>query len=312
MLAAESVLVLVEVLAGRPVVSAPALLVAVATVAATGWRGAVTAGAGAAVVLLAAPATARAMPTSGLAATLGFCLAAVSTGMYVNAARERRLRGERERLLRAEAAVTHERLRIARELHDIVAHHLSLVVLQAGAARLSLPAGADALPAIQAAETASRRALDEMRRMVGVLRLRDLATPTDRAPQPTLRDLPHLLDQARAAGLTVTPDIDADLDGLPDGVELSAYRIVQEALTNVIRHAGGARTTVAVHRRTDRLELHIRNQAGVQPQDPPSGTGLGLLGMRERATLHGGRCSAGPELGGGFLVSATLPLGAPR
>jgi signal transduction histidine kinase len=252
-----------------------------------------------------------------LATTLGFCLAAVSTGLYLNAARgrqiearERQVRREQERRLRAQAAVTHERLRIARELHDIVAHHLSLVVLQAGAARLALPADASALPPVQAVESASRRALEEMRRMVGVLRLGDTGVDTDRAPQPTLDDLPDLIDQARSAGLVVSLNVDGDLHDVPDGVALCAYRIVQEALTNVIRHSDSAATTVTIGRRPGLLDLQVDNDGRLPALRPGTnpGAGHGLLGMRERVSLLGGQFWAGPQSDGGWRVHADLPI----
>ncbi|WP_051810015.1 sensor histidine kinase [Actinoplanes subtropicus] len=314
-LTAQAVLVLAEAWSGHPLLSAPALLVAVVTVAAAGWRQAAAAGAVAATVLAGGPVLGRTVSADGLVTALGFCLAAVSTGLYVNAARgrriaaqDRRVRAERERRLRSEAAVTHERLRIARELHDIVAHHLSLVVLQAAAARLALPANAPALPPVNAVESASRRALEEMRRMVGVLRLADTGVDTDRAPQPTLGELPELVEQARSAGLAVTLHMDADLQDVPDGVALCAYRIVQEALTNVIRHTDGVPATVTIGRRPSGLDLQIDNDGGFPQPGTTRGAGLGLVGMRERVSLLGGQLSAGPLPGGGWRVHVELPL----
>lgn len=209
-----------------------------------------------------------------------------------------------------EHTVRGERARIARELHDIVAHHISMIAVQAETARLTtagLPAaGAQRLSAI--GDTA-RAALTEMRRLLGVLR-EDAQTETaDRAPQPGLRQLNELLDEARDAAQTGTRLI---LRGPPDmldpGVDLAAYRIVQEALTNARRHAPGAAVDVELHYTDDSLRLRIRDN-GPGPAAAPVG-GHGLLGMRERATAVGGQLHTGPAPGGGFLVEATLPAKA--
>jgi signal transduction histidine kinase len=206
-----------------------------------------------------------------------------------------------------------ERARIARELHDVVAHHISMVAVQAETARLTTPgmpaAGAQRLLAI--GDTA-RAALTEMRRLLGVLREDARAAipgppGADRQPQPGLRQLTELLDEARDASGTGTRLI---LRGSPatldPGVELAAYRIVQEALTNARRHAPGAAVDVELDYADDALRLRIRDNGPGPPPTPPAG-GHGLLGMRERAAAVGGQLSIGPAAGGGFFVVASLP-----
>jgi signal transduction histidine kinase len=201
-----------------------------------------------------------------------------------------------------------ERARIARELHDIVAHHISMIAVQAETARLTttgLPdAGAQQLSAI--GDTA-RAGLTEMRRLLGVLREDVGPEIADRSPQPGLRQLNELLDQAREAAHTGTRLI---LRGPPDlldpGVDLAAYRIVQEALTNARRHAPGAAVDVELHYTQNTLHVRIRDNGPGPPSTVPA-TGHGLLGMHERATAVGGTLHTGGAPGGGFLVEATLP-----
>jgi signal transduction histidine kinase len=204
-----------------------------------------------------------------------------------------------------------ERARIARELHDVVAHHISMIALQAETARLTTPgmpaAGAQRLSAI--GDTA-RVALTEMRRLLGVLREDAQTGAADRQPQPGLRQLNELLDDARDASGAGTRLI---LRGVPvtldPGVELAAYRIVQEALTNARRHAPGASVDVELHYADDALRLRIRDNGPGPPGDAQMG-GHGLPGMRERATAAGGQLRTGPAAGGGCLVEATLPAQA--
>jgi signal transduction histidine kinase len=206
-----------------------------------------------------------------------------------------------------------ERARISRELHDVVAHHISMIAVQAETARLTTPgmpaAGAQRLSSI--GDTA-RAALTEMRRLLGVLREDTETGVADRQPQPGLRQLNELLDAAREASGTGTRLI---LHGIPvtldPGVELAAYRIIQEALTNARRHAPGAAVDVELHYADDQLQLLIRDNGpgppkALPPEAPPDG-GHGLLGMRERAAAVGGELSTGEAVGGGFLVYATLP-----
>jgi len=203
-----------------------------------------------------------------------------------------------------------ERARISRELHDVVAHHISMIAVQAEAARLTTqgmpPAGAQRLLAI--GDTA-RSALTEMRRLLGVLR-EDAAAERLRRPQPGLAQLNDLLDEARDASGAATRLI---VSGWPipldPGVELAAYRIVQEALTNVRRHAPGAAIDVELRYHDDELYLRIRDN-GPGPAQAAGNGGHGLLGMQERAVAVGGALRTSPAPGGGFLVEATLPAKA--
>jgi len=199
-----------------------------------------------------------------------------------------------------------ERARIARELHDVVAHHISMVAVQAESARLAVPgmpaAGAERLAAI--GDTA-RAALTEMRRLLGVLREDDEA---ERRPQPglTMEELIGLADEAReASGAAVRLVLSGRPVPLDPGVELAAYRIVQEALTNARRHAPGAAVDVELHYSGDGLRLLVRDNGGAPPAAPDGG--FGLAGMRERAAAAEGELRAGPAAGGGFLVEARLP-----
>jgi signal transduction histidine kinase len=216
---------------------------------------------------------------------------------------------------RAASAVADERARIARELHDVVAHSISVMVVQAGSARLRLRTDPSASElALQSVEQTGRQALAEMRRMLGVLRTDDQGLSLN--PQPTLRGLDHLLDQMRGAGLTIQACMEGVPVPLPPGLDLSAYRIVQEALTNALKHAGHTSTTVRVAYQPDRLLLDITNQPGTAQQ--PGGIngnhkvngGHGIIGMRERAALFGGTMKAEPQPGGGYRVHAALPLSA--
>ena len=221
----------------------------------------------------------------------------------------RRRRVLRDRELATREAVAAERAAIARELHDVVAHHMSVMVVQAGAARAvgeSDPAAASA--ALRQIETSGRTGLAEMRRLLGILKAE--GDGDGRAPQPGLADLGELLDSMRATGLAVEAVVAGSTRPLPPGVDLSAYRIVQEALTNALRHAGGASARVLVRYEPAALELEIADD-GLGPPDGPSTQGQGLIGMRERAQLFGGAFEAGPRPGGGFLVRARLPFEAP-
>jgi len=220
----------------------------------------------------------------------------------------RRRRVLRDRELATREAVAAERAAIARELHDVVAHHMSVMVVQAGAARAvgeSDPAAASA--ALRQIETSGRTGLAEMRRLLGILKAE--GDGDGRAPQPGLADLGELLDSMRATGLAVEAVVAGSTRPLPPGVDLSAYRIVQEALTNALRHAGGASARVLVRYEPAALELEIADD-GLGPPDGPSTQGQGLIGMRERAQLFGGAFEAGPRPGGGFLVRARLPFEA--
>jgi signal transduction histidine kinase len=207
-----------------------------------------------------------------------------------------------------------ERARISRELHDVVAHHISMIAVQAETARLATPgmpaAGAERLSAI--GDTA-RAALTEMRRLLGVLREDTRGPEPDLAPQPGLAQLNELLDEAReASGSGARLIVSGWLTSLDPGVELAAYRIIQEALTNARRHAPGAAVDVELRFTPDALHLRVRdNGPGPAPAGAQrEGAGHGLLGMRERAAAVGGQLSAGPAPGLGFQVEATLPAKA--
>jgi signal transduction histidine kinase len=203
----------------------------------------------------------------------------------------------------ARGAVAAERARIARELHDIVAHHLSVVVLQAAAARAS---GSPDTAALEKIEHSGRQALTEMRRLLGILR--DPHEETGLTPQPGIGDLAALADSVRGSGLPVHLVIDADHTGLPAAVSVSAYRIVQEALTNILKHAGPAHAEVAVTCAGDAVTIEVTDDGTGPPASPAHPGGHGLAGMRERAAILGGELAAGPRPGGGFAVQARLPL----
>jgi signal transduction histidine kinase len=220
---------------------------------------------------------------------------------------------ERDRQEQARLAVAEERARIARELHDVVSHGLSVVVLQTMAARAGLPADGSAPEVdrhLEAVEEVARESLGEMRRMLGLLQADDLAPPsgTPSAPAPGLRSLPALLDRAAAAGLSITAaDLPTDA-GLPASLELSVYRVVQEALTNVVKHAPNAAVVVAVTVNGGQAVVTVTNGAGTAAPDAPEGAGHGLVGMRQRTDLFGGTLVAGPTPEGGFAVTATFPV----
>jgi signal transduction histidine kinase len=233
----------------------------------------------------------------------------VRSGRHKNTALERANRELAEqRELQAQAAVAVERGRIARELHDVVAHNVSMMVVQAGAAaRVLHGEQPDVRNALDVIAAAGRETVDEMRTMLGVLRSDD-GTATLR-PQPGLADLEHLVDGTREAGLPVTLQIEGTPRPLPPALDLSAFRIVQEALTNTLKHAGPARAEVTVRYEDGLVTLEIAD-TGRGPRDG-GGTGHGLVGMRERAAMFGGELEASGAGGTGFTVRARLPLGVP-
>ena len=217
---------------------------------------------------------------------------------------DRELEIEKER---ASAAIVEERARIARELHDVVAHSISVMVLQARGGRRVLQSDpADAYDAFAVIETTGQQALDEMRRLVGMLRSSDEGLPL--APQPGLKELGPLVEQARAAGLPVDVAVEGEPRDLPPGVDLSAYRIVQEALTNALTHAGPARARVVLRYRADELELEISDDGPGTGDD--LGPGYGLVGMRERVSVYGGELQAGRRPEGGYSLRVRLPIGS--
>jgi signal transduction histidine kinase len=222
------------------------------------------------------------------------------------AAEERAIRAEREREAAARVAVAEERARIARELHDIVAHAVSVMVLQVGAVRHKLPdelaADRDALTGV---ERAGRMALAEMRRLLSAMR-RD-GEEAELVPQPGLDGLDSLLAEIGRAGLPVELHVEGQPFPLPRGIDLSAYRIVQEGLTNVLKHAQASDADVIVRYRPDELGIEVRdNGRGHTSSD---GRGHGLVGVRERVKIYGGQMSAGTSEDGGFVLTTRLPLG---
>src|SRR5437588_1320573 len=260
---------------------------------------------------------AAAITVAGLAARAGpahpssfqftvVTLAALLLVRRVVGDREQRAQiAERERDLVAREAVVEERARIARELHDAIAHNVSMIVVQAGAERRVLDAGnASTGEVLGTIEQIGRSALTEMRRLVGMLRS---DTEDALTPQPGLGDVPRLVTQVREAGLPVELRIDGEPRELPVGIELSAYRIVQEALTNALKHACEAHADVHIHYGADSLELEIVDDGGGGTAGA-SRSGHGLVGMRERVALYGGRLDASRRATGGFAVRALLPI----
>jgi signal transduction histidine kinase len=232
--------------------------------------------------------------------------------LRVAALRERAKELEREREERARQAVIEERLRIARELHDVVAHAMSVIAVQAGVANHVIDSRPEqARQALATVETHTRAALAEMRRLLGVLRRPD-EPAAGLAPAPGLLELPALLRRLDEAGLPVDLDAaPAPPGGVPDGVDLSAYRIVQEGLTNVLRH-GGPAARVRIAHRDGVVEIEICDDG--RPGGAAAaigGAGQGLLGMRERVAVYDGTLVAGPRPGGGFRLAATLPYATP-
>lgn len=221
-----------------------------------------------------------------------------------DAAERRATEAERERESGARLAVAEERARIARELHDIVAHSLSVMVLQVGAVRHRLPVAlADDRDALTNVERTGRAALGEMRRLLGALHEGD---EVELAPQPGLHLLGALAEQIGRAGLPVHLEATGEPLALPPALDLSAYRIVQEALTNALKHARARRADVTVHYAADAVQLEVRDDGvGATSTD---GLGRGLHGMRERVKIYGGELTAGPVAGGGYVLTARLPV----
>ena len=252
-------------------------------------------------------------PASATIVFTATAIAVDSIGSRLLAQRALAAQTQRTEAAQAQQAVLQERARIARELHDVVAHHLSLIAVQAETAPYRL----SGLPEPVRAEfgslsAAAREALADMRRLLGVLRHDE---PAPRAPQPQLADLPALVDATRRAGVPVELSVAPALGQVPAGVAVCAYRIVQESLSNASQHAPGAAVTVSVDRRGHAVLLRVANgpatpgNGAAAPAGNGAKAGHGLTGMRERVALLGGSLSAGPVTGGGFVVSAQLPLG---
>jgi signal transduction histidine kinase len=234
------------------------------------------------------------------------------------------LRGRRQRLaalhdrnealqrqveLEAQNAADQERTRIARELHDVIAHSVSVIAVQAGGARRIVHTKPDqAVEALTTIEHTARSAMDEMRRLLGVLRTDGHAN--DHTPQPSLTQIESLVGSDTS--VPVTLDIVGEVLPIPAAVDLSGYRIVQEALTNIRKHAGPAHAHVLIAYRPDQVYIEVTDDGRGAAADRPTSNGLGLHGMRERAALCGGTVSSGPQPGGGWIVRAELPIGASR
>ncbi|MEV4350484.1 histidine kinase [Actinoplanes sp. NPDC049596] len=230
-------------------------------------------------------------------------------GLAVNGMRTWRQRADRLREERAEAlreATRRERARIARELHDIVTHNVSMMVIQAGAARKVLDNAPEAArDALLAVEEGGRAALGELRGVMGLLAT---AEEDSLEPEPGLAQLPPLIDRVRDAGVDVTVTTSGERFPLPSGVELAAYRVVQEALTNTVKHAAGARATVDVAYSPDELRITVTDTGGRPAPESAASTGRGLAGLRERLAVYGGTLQASARLTGGYRVQAQLPV----
>jgi|tagenome__1003787_1003787.scaffolds.fasta_scaffold20978907_4 signal transduction histidine kinase len=240
----------------------------------------------------------------GAAATAG---RAVRSGILrVGALETRAAQLERERDERARAAAVEERFRIARELHDLVAHHVSGLVVQAGAARQVVRSDPDrAVEALLLVEQSGREALDEMRHLLGVLRGGE--GDQERAPQPRLERVEEMAERLRSAGMDVRVEVAGTPRPLPAAIDLSAFRIVQEALTNACKHSTPTTIRVRIDYLPDAVELEVTND-GVAIEGTSDG-GHGIAGMRERVALYGGRLAAGSRPEGGYCVQARLPVG---
>ena len=235
--------------------------------------------------------------------------------MTATGQQDRADRLEQEQQALAAQAAERERSRIARELHDVVAHSLSMIVIQAAAERRVLAAGQESTGAVlEAIEHSGRQAMTELRRMLGVLRRDD--APLSLSPQPGLSQLPDLVAQLAEANLLVDVSTEGELSRLPPGLDLSAYRIIQESLTNVMKHASATRADVSVRCRPQAVEIEVhddgRGESGGRGDGHPGSTrgGFGLIGMRERAAVYGGHLQAGRAETGGYLVRAVLPFDA--
>jgi signal transduction histidine kinase len=249
---------------------------------------------------------------NSLATVLIGTVASAGLGLYAGvrreSARERTAFEQRQEALMAERTVAEERVRIARELHDVVAHTLSLIIVQSEVLRTNLADEQRRASAGAIAEL-GRDAMAELHRTLELLRGGDELA--ERAPRPVLSELQQLADQSRGSGLDVELGIEGTVRPLPASFELCAYRIVQEALTNVRRHAGPAHATVQLRFGTDALEVSIDDDGAGVTTPAAKSAGHGLRGMRERAAMLGGAVSAGPHGQGGYRVSATLPYPEP-
>ncbi|MBB5874295.1 signal transduction histidine kinase [Allocatelliglobosispora scoriae] len=223
---------------------------------------------------------------------------------------------EREQAEALRRAAEHERARIARELHDVVTHNVSVMVIQAGAARKVMEASPDqAREALLAVEAGGRAAMAELRHVMGLLTMDsdgpDPAATSDLTPQPGLDRLEALVQRVRDTGIAVDLTVTGEPRPLLPGVELTAYRVVQEALTNTVKHAAGASAEVVVDYRSDRLRVEVTDGGGKPTASAGTGNGHGLIGLRERLAVYGGELQAGRRISGGYRVTALIPLEAP-
>ena len=223
---------------------------------------------------------------------------------------ERTKQLEKERDENARRAVMDERVRIARELHDVVAHHVSVMGIQAGAARRILKRQPEkANDVLSQIEASSRQAVAELQRLLGFLREQNQVD--DISPQPSLKQLDILFNQMRLTGLSISFKIEGEEMPLRPGVDFSAYRIVQEALTNTLKHAGPVSADVTIRYMSDAVDLEIKDNGNTPlSESSQENKGRGLIGMRERVSLHGGEFQAGRLPEGGFIIKAKLPLSA--
>ena len=260
---------------------------------------------GAAMVISEWPAEEFALYALGIAIALLVGRAARAMGFEVDVLEARAAVLERERDERAQAAVEAERARIARELHDVIGHSISVMGLQAGAVRrLLTPEQEREREALLSVERTGRDAVGEMRRLLGILRANGAEPELD--AMPTVQRAGDLVAELRRAGLDVSLQVEGDLDDLPPGRGLAAFRILQEALTNVLKHAPGAHVEAVLRRTASELEIAVVDSGGTRPAEPGDGGGHGLVGIRERVALYGGTLEAGPD-GAGFSVLARFP-----
>ncbi|WP_018382783.1 sensor histidine kinase [Wenjunlia vitaminophila] len=236
--------------------------------------------------------------------------------LWADESRTRLTALEREQAEALRRAVELERARIARELHDVVTHNVSVMVIQAGAARKVMAADpGQAGEALLAVEAGGRAAMTELRQVMGLLTMdgdgSDPADTADLTPQPGLRQLEALVKRLPDSGVAVDLSVVGPARPLPPGVELTAYRVVQEALTNTVKHASGARATVTIEYGQDRLRVEVADTGGRPGATAGTGSGRGLVGLRERLAVHGGTLRTGRRLSGGYRVEATIPLEAP-
>jgi signal transduction histidine kinase len=234
---------------------------------------------------------------------------------HADEGRERVSALEREQADALRRAAEYERARIARELHDVVTHNVSVMVIQAGAARKVMDANpAEAREALLAVEAGGRAAMTELRHVMGLLTMdsdgSDPTATTDLTPQPGLDRLDALVQRVRDIGVPVELSTIGQPRPLPSGVELTAYRVVQEALTNTVKHAAGSAATVSVEYGTDELRVEVTDTGGTPAASAATGNRHGLVGLRERLALYGGTLSTGPRLSGGYRVTALIPLEA--